>query len=210
MDCSSSEGIRHGYRYAVRAFTELVAVIDDDAWGRPALGVWTVRDLVGHTSRALLTVDSYLDPTRTAEVPDLPDAAAYFRVAQSALADPVAVAERGRQAGAALGDDPAATVADLAERVLGRIEAAPDDALVSTPVGTMTLAGYLPTRTFELVVHGLDLAGALGVDPPAALTEPIFCCLQLAATLAGARPDAAQLLLALTGRQPLPTGFSVV
>jgi hypothetical protein len=27
--------------------------------GRPGLGVWTVRDLVGHTCRALTTVEAY-------------------------------------------------------------------------------------------------------------------------------------------------------
>lgn len=202
--------IRRDYRSAVCGFNELLPSMATEVWARPALGVWTVRDLVGHTSRALLTVESYLDETRTVDTPDLSDAAAYFRTSQAALADPTAVAERGRQAAAALGDDPPASVAGIAERVLARIDASPDDALVSTPVGSMTLAGYLPTRTFELVVHGLDLAAAIGAPPPRPLTEPVARCLQLAVSLASGRPDAAQLLLALTGRRPLPHGFSVV
>ena len=32
----------------------------------------------------------------------------------------------------------------------------------------MRLSSYLPTRTFELAVHGMDIAGAVGIDvaPP--------------------------------------------
>jgi len=40
---------------------------------------------------------------------------------------------------------------------------------VATPVGGMTLRVYLPTRAFELTVHGLDLVRALtgrGQLPP--------------------------------------------
>ncbi len=42
--------------YAVR---DSVARIPDDAWDGPGLGDWTVRDLVGHTSRSLVTVIEY-------------------------------------------------------------------------------------------------------------------------------------------------------
>jgi len=36
------------------------AAIVGDRWDRPGLGEWDVRSLVGHTSRALLTVETYL------------------------------------------------------------------------------------------------------------------------------------------------------
>ena len=44
------------------------------------------------------------------------------------------------------------------------------DLVVHTIVGGMRVAAYLPTRTFELCVHGLDIAAATGipVDLPAA------------------------------------------
>ena len=32
----------------------------DGRWDEPGLGEWSVRDLVGHTSRSFLTVESYL------------------------------------------------------------------------------------------------------------------------------------------------------
>ena len=41
----------------------------------------------------------------------------------------------------------------------------------ATPVGAMTLATYLPTRVFELTVPTLDLAHALGLEPPSGLVR---------------------------------------
>lgn len=211
MSSNSAAAVRTHYQQAVEGFLDLLPALGEDDWRKPALGVWTVRDLVGHTSRALLTVESYLDSTRTTTDPSMKSALDYFRAGAVALADPGAVAERGRQAGAALGGHPATEVATIARRVLDLVERSEDDALVSTPAGgTMTLAGYLPTRTFELVVHSLDLASATGAGAPSQLTEPLTACLELAAQLAAERGGARDVLLALTGRQALPAGFSVV
>jgi uncharacterized protein (TIGR03083 family) len=200
------------FQAAARAFVELLAQVQDDDWARPGLGVWTLRDLAGHTSRALLTVESYLDPATTTQQPSLADAEGYFAAAAAAgdRTDPAAIAERGRQAGITLGDDPAAAVAAIADRVLAIVDQADDNALVTTPMNTMTLAGYLPTRTFELVVHTLDIAAAAGVRPTDALDRPLASCLALAARLAVAQGRGPEVLLALTGRRPLPAGFSVL
>jgi hypothetical protein len=202
---------RDDFVAAAHAFAEVTAQVRGD-WDRPGLGVWTLRDLTGHTSRALLTVESYLDPGTTTRQPTLADAAAYFAAAGAAgdWTDPAAIAERGRQAGATLGDDPAAAVAEIAERVLALVERADDAALVTTPFNTMTLIGYLPTRTFELVVHTLDIAAAAGVRAPGGIERPLAGCLALAAGLAVARGQGPQVLLALTGRRPLEAGFSVL
>jgi uncharacterized protein (TIGR03083 family) len=210
MSHGNASDVRTHYRQAAAGFVALLAALRDADWSAPALGQWTVRDLAGHTSRALLTVESYLDPARTVDAPSLEDAVAYYRAASAALADPGAVAERGRQAGAALGVRPAEASAVAAQRVLTLVDGSPDDALVTSPAGTMTLTGYLPTRTFELVVHSLDLAAATGADVPAQLAGPLPACLCLAAALAADRGDAVDVLLALTGRRALPAGFSVV
>lgn len=64
----------------------------------------------------------------------------------------------------------------------------------------------------ELVVHTLDIAAALGleVEPPAApLAVTLNLTLELAARRAAPTKRAA-LLRALTGRAPLPTGFTVL
>lgn len=176
-------------------------------WQKDALGKWSVRDLVGHTSRALLTVETYLD--KEAIRVEVGSPVEYFRLVVAAAGDPDAVAQRGRDAGLGLGEDPVSAVAAIAERVLLRVRSARQDTLVSTPVGGMHLAGYLPTRTFELTVHTCDLATALGqpadVPPAAAATS-----LTLLGGLAAEAGLAGSLLLAGTGRRSLPGGFTVL
>jgi uncharacterized protein (TIGR03083 family) len=210
MTSADPAAVRQRFRDAAGAFVDVLAAVSEEGWTEPGLGVWSVRDLAGHTSRALVTVENYLDPATTADEPALSDAVDYFRAAASGLADADAIAERGRQAGAALGDDPHATVAALAERVLALVDSSPDDALVTSPMGTITLVAYLPTRTFELAVHTLDLAAATGLAVPAALAAPMRASLHLAADLADVRRSTADVLLALTGRRPLPQGFSIL
>src|SRR5205809_1147389 len=91
------------------------AALVGDRWDRPGLGEWDVRALVGHTSRALLTVETYLArPAAAVNVATAPD---YYRATRATAADPAVVA-RGRDAGTALGSDPAAAVAQIAARVL--------------------------------------------------------------------------------------------
>jgi uncharacterized protein (TIGR03083 family) len=175
-------------------------------WEEPALGEWDVRALVGHTSRALLTVEAYL--ARPADVIELTSAAQYYQAARPLAASP-AVAERGRQAGTALGEDPAAEVARVADRVMALLAARDGSELVTTAVGGMRLRDYLPTRTFELTVHTADLAVALETRldvPPAAAAET----LGIIADLAIGDHAAGPLLLAATGRTRLPPGYSLM
>jgi hypothetical protein len=58
----------------------------------------------------------------------------------------------------------------------------------------MPLAGYLPTRTFELAVQSLDLTRALRLDIPDALRPAIAASCELAGRLAGQLPTAPELL----------------
>jgi uncharacterized protein (TIGR03083 family) len=181
------------------------AALVGDRWDRSGLGEWDVRDLVGHTSRSLLTIETYL--ARPATAVDVGSAVDYYRATSAAAAGP-GVAARGREAGAALGADPAAAVAEIAARVLPLVEARDGTELLTTIAGGMRLADYLPTRTFELVVHTSDLATALEAPldvPPSAAGH----ALQLVADLAVATGRAGPLLLAATGR-PVPGGFSVL
>ncbi len=182
------------------------AALAGDRWDRPGLGEWDVRSLVGHTSRALLTVESYL--ARPAPAAEVASAADYFRATRAAAAQP-AVAARGRDAGTALGSDPAAAVAQIAARVVALVDTQDGGTLVMTIAGGMRLADYLPTRTFELAVHTADLAIVLGVPPkvPAAAAAQ---ALTIVADLAVADGLAGPLLLAVTGRPGLPAGFSVL
>ena len=195
---------RAAFADAASWFVATTALVGD-RWSEPGLGEWDVRSLVGHTSRALLTVEAYLD--QPADRVEVETAVAYFLQARS-LADDATVAERGRQAGEALGTDPAA-VAGIATRVVARVERCAGDELVTTIAGGMRLADYLPTRTFELVVHTADLAAAVGVaaePPPGAAAQ----ALELATRLAVESGTAARLLRAVTGREGLPAGWSVL
>lgn len=183
------------FHSAGSAFAELVGRIPDQCWDWPGLGEWSVRDLVGHTSRALVTVTTYL--AQPGDQVELADPVAYY---QAALAgDPAAIARRGREAGAALGPDPAVVVQRQLARALAAVAAASPDTIVGTPFGGIRALDYLPTRTFELTVHGLDVCNAcqLSVDMP---EGPLQASLDLAARLALRSGKGAQLLLLATGR----------
>ena len=180
----------------------------DDA----GLGEWNVRSLLGHTCRAFTTVEDYLI-AGTTSVPQSPppveSPAAYYRAAASLLADPQQVARRGRDAGQALGDDPVTAAATIIRRTRSLVAATPGDATVITPVGAMRLDDYLPTRAFEITVHGLDLAAATREQNPEYLQRGIPNAIVLCSQIATPE-QALALLRAITGRDELPTGFTIL
>jgi Mycothiol maleylpyruvate isomerase N-terminal domain len=197
------------YASAARAFSGLVDRVEPDLWESPGLGVWDVRALVGHTSRALVTVLDYLQ--RPAEVEQVTSPADYYlRAGKVVAADPDAVVRRGREAGAALGVDPPATVRRLVDDALAAVgDRLPEDPVVETLVGGMRLSRYLTTRTFELAVHSQDLARAAGLVHRTSDGE-LAESLELAVQIARLKGDGDTVLAALTGRQWLPAAFSVV
>ena len=198
--------VRETFDEATRTFVDLVRRLPDDRWESPALGEWDLRSLVGHTSQSLVTVEAYLgQPVDTEEVPT--PAAYYVAIADI---DSSAVADRGRQAGQALGENPAEFVAALAKRVLAQVETA-GNPLMHTAAGGMRLENYLSTRTFELVVHSLDIAAAVpDVEPPEFSDQLLSEVARVAATAAVLRGRGVELMLALTGRATLSPGFSMV
>jgi len=202
---------------AARVFLALAERIEPEQFDRPGLGVWTVHELLGHTSRAITTVETYLTANvdsapGAGSLPDaevtVPDAETYYREVFATYTDHAAVARRGAEAAARLGDDPAAVIAaDLARTELLLRQQHPTATIT---IGTMTLPleQYLRTRTFELVVHGLDLARATGLNLEMPL--PIVAdTAALAARVAVSRGSGREVLFALTGRDSLPGGFSI-
>ncbi|PZF62502.1 mycothiol maleylpyruvate isomerase [Curtobacterium sp. MCBD17_034] len=190
------------------AFVAVVAQVPHDAWERPALGEWTVRSLVGHTTRALLTVEQYLHLEPPAEV-TIPTAALYYATVYEQFTDSNAVTQRGIAAGIWLGDEQLLRITDALARAKAAIEAAPPDRAVSIGGMGIPLEEYLRTRVFELVVHTIDLARAIEV-PCAPPPDAVESCAVLAVSAGNARGDGEAVLLALTGRGSLPDGFSVV
>ncbi len=194
---------------AARTFARLVREIPESGWSGPGLGEWDLRALVGHTARSLITVSSYLNvPAETEDVTTPQDYYARIRDIASAMGT-ADIVERGRQAGRDLGPDPVATVAALVERALADV-AGVDDPLITVIGGLgIRLHSYLPTRTFELAVHSLDIARAVGTGfslPPEVLDAATTLAARTAVTLGHGET----VLAALTGRADLPSPFSVV
>ena len=202
---SETDQNRRAFREAGIFFVDTVRRVPPEALDGPGLGVWSVRELIGHTCRALLTVENKADGGDGA--PDrVVGPAEYFCevLRDGSIHD--AIAERGRYAAAALGDDPSSAVAGIVDRVCRFVDALPDDYPVGTPVGEMRLADYLPTRTFELVVHTLDLAAVVGRVirvPESALSVALELSTEIAVRLGRAE----DLLMAVAGRVPLPSSL---
>jgi uncharacterized protein (TIGR03083 family) len=183
------------YADASRFLVALTRRVPDAAWNAPGLGSWTVLELVGHANRAHTTVEDYLLHPQAPE----PRGSGYFSAE--------AIAQRGREAVVALGTDPVAAIASASERVLSLVRSTLADATVGSPMETTTLASYLPSRTAELTIHGLDLARALQVEEAAPGSALRATLAFVAERCASREPE--QVILALTGRGELQAGYSV-
>jgi hypothetical protein len=180
---------------ASRFFAEAVGLVPETAWHQNGLGDWSVLELVAHGNRAHTTLEEYLLRPRPPEAPG----SSYF--------SDEAVADRGREAVAALGTDPVRAVVAASGRAIALVERTPANTTLGSPAGTMALGAYLPSRISELTVHGLDVTTALGLDlaaPPLALVESLrFVTGRLVK-----KGEGQAVLLALAGRTSLPPGLS--
>jgi uncharacterized protein (TIGR03083 family) len=196
---------RQSFLAAARAVAELAGRLDPADLARPGLGGWDVRALLGHTSRAVVTVITYLE--RPADQVDLPSAAAYVGLAATVPA--ADVEQRGVVAGDALGDDPVAAFTALVATVTGALAPRRDDEVIETIGGGMRIGDYLPTRTFELVVHGFDLSTATGKAVHFG-DDVLGEVAGLAGRTAVQQGRGELFLRSVTGRTPFAPGFSIV
>jgi uncharacterized protein (TIGR03083 family) len=193
------------FRDASGWYLSTFEAIDPAQWAEPGLGEWSVLELAAHASRAYLTIERYLRPSGHI---DCDSGAEYFRRALRSSDVNEAIATRGRDEVAELGEDPLSAVRDRAASAIAAVEASSPGAVCVTAVGTLSLGDYLGTRVVELTVHTLDVAAAIDqrtVEPPesAALVSLVVL------TAMAARPSSAVLLRALTGRAELPRDFNV-
>lgn len=194
---------------ATDAVLELIASTSQEHWQRPALGSWTVIELIAHTIRAWTTVTEYLDSPPPATHAEIVDAGRYFAVGLTMPGIHDGVADRARAEAAGLADpEGAARAAAAAART--SVAAATDDRVLVTRIAPMTLADYLRTRAFELTVHGIDLVRATRVPVPSGLAQCAVPALALCSEIAGQRDLAMPLLLAASGRAPLPAEFTIL
>jgi hypothetical protein len=204
---------RRAFRAAAVSFADLIARVPADRWDDAGLGHWTLRELAGHAAGSgLRQVPAVL--AAPAEEVECASSADYWLLARTTPPDVLAAARRAadedaRANASALKDDAAGAVGDLvglATQALGRAE---DDGLVRTPAGGMRVRDWIPTRTLELVVHGLDVAAAAGIDFHLDAEVYAEAAAQAARTAATAG-DGPALLRALTGRAILPPTLSIV
>lgn len=205
-----------------RAFTEatgfligLADVVDDSQWSSPALGGWSVREVFVHASRAGSTITAYSVPEPPSPEPtqrSLTSGAEYYLAVLGEDGIHEAVAERSRTQASEL-DEP---IPEYLRRVFAdaeqTLQRTPAAQVLGTLAGGITLEDYLPTRIVELVVHGIDIAGALGVEPEVP-PEPMRVTLETLAELAVRRPDVFDpvvLVRAMTGRGTLPEGANLL
>jgi uncharacterized protein (TIGR03083 family) len=193
------------YRRAGDHAVSVAAQVTADQWESPALGTWTVRTLVGHIGRSFTTVIEY--SARPAERVEVSDPAAYYLAIAGMLTDSAQIDARAVQAGVALGEHRLDALRELQDRATAVL--ATEDRVIQTIAGAMRLSDYLPTRIFELGVHSVDLARAIGV-PEALPAEVAESILALSVDVARRRGDSQALLCALTGRGPLAPGYSIV
>jgi uncharacterized protein (TIGR03083 family) len=195
--------VRDAFEQASATFLDTLRAVPDDAWPRPALGEWNVRELAAHTLRSYSTIEQYLGAEPAVDHP-MADAIEYYRTVLADSSIHATVRQRGQDAGRAL-SDPVGMAEVLAQRVLMLVAGAADDDVINTFAGQITLSEYLATRTVELAVHTLDLQRATGQrlalgDDTGAVTVRVL------GELAAPEP----VILALTGRGALPDGFNVL
>jgi uncharacterized protein (TIGR03083 family) len=193
---------------AAHSFLDLVAQVPTAKWNEPALGVWDVRSLVGHTARAISTVETYLNAGPAAEV-TTQDAETYYAEVFDAYTDNDAIAARGVEAGKALNENSGAEFEATLNRALALIQASgPDYVVAIGPIG-IPLNEYLRTRVIELVIHSMDIAQAVGLQHGIP-SDVVANVADLAARVAVRKGNGEDLLFALTGRRPLPPRYSIL
>lgn len=199
--------VRAAFDVAADAFVATVATIEPDRLDGPATSAWTVRELVAHTARALLATES----TILAEVDPgsrrLASAAHYFVVAMGSAGVHQGIEARARQGVAALGDDPGAAVREIAARVAPLVAATADDHVVQHAAGQIAFIDYLATRVVELVLHTVDLQGAL--DRPIEAPPDAAAVARDVIVAVSGRADALTVACVLTGR-PSPAACNVL
>jgi uncharacterized protein (TIGR03083 family) len=196
------------FETAAHSFLDLVAEVKVSQWSEPALGVWDVRSLVGHTSRAITVVETYLSADPALEV-TAPDAEAYYATVFTEYTDNDAIAARGVEAGKNLNEDSGAEFEAALNRALVLIEQnGPDRIVAIGPIG-IPLGEYLRTRVFELVIHSMDIAKATN-QAHGIPADVIANVADLSARVAVRKGDGEAILFALTGRKPLRPRYSIL
>lgn len=201
--------VREWFRHVSRGALALIEQVPPDAAERPGLGNWNLAELTAHTIRAWTTLTQYLESPEPAGQAPM-SAAEYLATGMTTPGIHEGVEQRAREDAAELGGSSAAAAREAAAAALEALEEAPDNRLVMSRLGPLTLREFVRTRTLELVVHGLDLARALGVEPPKEVRDAAVPAITLLAQAAAERGMATELLEAAAGRRELPGDYNLM
>lgn len=191
--------VRATFLEAGAAFVAVVEGLDTRRLDDPATSSWTLRELVAHATRGLLTVETTVAARVDASTRWLSSASAYFSTAMSAPQVHAGIVQRARDAAAAVGDEPGRYARAALAGVTPLVEATPLDREVQHLAGRLRFDEYLATRVVELTLHTADVQLASGQEvafPEAAsaLTRDVLV------PLVG-RVDPLAVACALTARQ---------
>jgi uncharacterized protein (TIGR03083 family) len=198
---------KEAFRAAATFFSDTVDKITSSQWDEPALGVWNVRDLVGHTNATVASVAEFA-PNR-ADNANVQSAAQHYHISLAAEGIDDSIAEEGKTAGQELGDDVSESIHQTQDTSLAALNAVPDGTVIGYYHGGIKIEHYLEMCVLELTIHTLDIISATGIEldpPPAALSST----LHLLADLAVDSGFGGQLALLATGRGVIPDRFSVL
>ena len=182
------------------AIDATLAAVPADAWEQPALGSWTLKELVAHLVRGVTRVTAYLPEP----LPDAPvvDRLEYCRF--DADAEAPKVAQRAVEEAAVV--EAASLPGSFAVGWRASAAAAADHGaaqLLPTFRGPIRLDEYLATRVMEMVVHHLDVRGALDLPEASTPAAARMTMALLEGLLGDARPrnmGRTRFILAATGR----------
>ncbi len=192
----------HDRRAAVlEAGATLVAVassIDVGDLDRAATDAWTLRELVAHAARGLLTIETTVAAPVDPATQRIESATAYFALVMSIPHVSDGIEQRARDAAADVGDDPGGYVADALALVTPLVLATPLDREVQHGAGRLRFEDYLVTRIVELTLHTADVQ--LAIDQPVAFPEAPSAIARDALVELVGRAGALAVACALTGR----------
>ncbi|MCW6010745.1 maleylpyruvate isomerase N-terminal domain-containing protein [Micromonospora sp. CPCC 205371] len=155
------------FRAEAAALSNALRAIPDEGWEAPTCcPPWTVRDEFAHTAVA---VSRTLEMLAQPAPPGPPVTAAGYFVADRRF-DQAVNAARVDSAQEFAASQATSELLDWFDQqrhaITTAVDEVPGDRLVTTRHGDpMRLTDFQVTRVFELAVHGIDLADALGVPP---------------------------------------------
>ena len=208
MTSTHTTEVRDAFAGECRQVTETLRSVPAEAWRRPALGQWNLRELVAHLFRAVTRVEAYLDqPVPAHAVPSEPSSPMADRVTywhMDLAGEAAAIAQRARRDAPTVHRPTAAADFEREwQAVDARVRSLPPDHLTSSLRGPMLLDEYLATRVVELVVHHMDVRAALDLPPESDVGAARLTMAVLEGLLGGPRPrnlGRTRFILAATGR----------